>query len=477
MTALLLSLLLTAAEPPPATWTVKPGDTCTGIAQAVWGDSRRYAELHKWNELGPPPHTLQPGMVLWLRAPVDEPAGPDATLTFLKPSVRARREVAWEPATLGMGLFRLDEVNTLKGAGAALRFRDTSTLLLDENALLVVYGDRKPPRPTEPLGVTLIDGELRVALAQMRARPLAIHTGAGDVSASGLQGVVSVDGAQTARVCVFEGTSQVSAKGKTVVVPQNHGTRVRRGQPPEPPRLLPDAPVLTSALPKVVVAGQGGLGALTLAWGPAARAEQYRVQLARDADFVDRLRDVWTTQQTSAFEGLEPGPLQVRLIAFDEVGLQSRPSAVSALDVVQLGGGLDAQGELLLAPGAPLAFALPPHLGLRVAGALLQPGAKLPVGAHPLQVLGEGGEVLLSSVVVVPPAAPRLLVVGEVVRAYFDDELPDALAPQLHAGAAETPFTRVSARVWEVPRPSPGTVSVFWRGRPLARVEVGADLK
>ena len=63
MTTLLALLLLSAAAPPaPAqeTWTVKAGDSCDAIARAVWGDRKHIAELHKWNELGPPPHHLPP---------------------------------------------------------------------------------------------------------------------------------------------------------------------------------------------------------------------------------------------------------------------------------------------------------------------------------------------------------------------------------------------------------------------------------
>ena len=120
---------------------VQPNDTCDGIARKVWGDPKRISELHQWNELGPLPHHLVPGQVLRLTAPPPAPPSPDATLTFLKPAVRTRRAVEWAPATLGQGLFRLDEVNTLRKAGAALRFRDESTLVMDENALLVILGE------------------------------------------------------------------------------------------------------------------------------------------------------------------------------------------------------------------------------------------------------------------------------------------------------------------------------------------------
>ncbi|MFZ5442764.1 MAG: FecR domain-containing protein [Myxococcota bacterium] len=472
--ALLLTMVLAAAEPPPAaqeTWTVKAGDTCDAIARAVWGDRKHIAELHRWNELGPLPHNLRPGMVLRLRAPTETKAeGPDATLTFLKPAVRTRHLLEWQPAQLGMGLFRLDEVNTLKGAGAALRFRDLSSLLLDENALIVIYGDSAPRKPSEPTGVTLVDGELRLALAQMRAKPLAVNTPAGAVSASGMQGVVAVDGAQTTRVSVFEGTSLVSAKGVTVTVPSNHGTRVRQNQPPEPPRLLPETPAL-AAVPPVLVAGPDGLASLALSWPAAARAEQYRVQLARDVDFVDRLRDAWTPKLEATLDRLEPGALEVRVIAFDEVGLQSRPSTTAHVEVVELGRGLDAHQELVLTRGSPLTFTLPAALRLSIDGQETTAPPVLTVGVHALRILDASGAVKLETTVVVPPAPPTVVTVGDKLRATFADELDEAIAPVLERDAQQTAFTRVSARVWEVTRPPSGTAIVTWRGRALSRFD------
>ncbi len=473
-TAMLLMVLTTAAPTPiPETWTVKAGDSCDRIARAVWGDGKRLTDLHRWNDLGPPPHHLAPGMVLRLRAPTELPlTGPDATLTFLKPAVRARHLVDWQPALLGMGLFRLDEVNTLKGAGAALRFRDTSSLVLDENALIVVYGDAAPKKPSEPTGVTLIDGELRLALAQMRAKPLALNTPGSGVFATGVQGVVAVDGAQTTRVSVFEGSSLISAKGVTVTVPQDHGTRVRQGQPPEPPRLLPESPVL-AAVPEVLVVGPDGLGSLALAWAKAPRAEQYRVQLARDEDFVDRVRDAWTGTIDATLDRLEPGALRVRVISFDEVGLQSRPSAVAQVELVELGGGLDAQGELRLAAGQALRFTLPPSLHLRVAGVEVTGAPAFPVGVHALTVVDAQGAAKLSGQVVVPPRAPVVLTVGDVVRATFTDDVPATLAPTLVSAGGSTPFVLVSPRVWEAVRPRPGPATVQWHGRALSRLDVG----
>jgi hypothetical protein len=213
---------------------------------------------------------------------------------------------------------------------------------------------------------------------------------------------------------------------------------------------------------------------LPLRWAAAARAEQYKVQLARDADFVDRERDAWTSTLELTLDRLAIGSLLVRLIAFDEVGLQSRPSVAARVEVIALGPGLDDSGEVRLGVDQPLRFALPPSLRLQVAGKDAAEGMTWPVGVFPLAVLGGDAAVRLQSSLVVAPRAPTVISSGSFVRATFADEVPEALPPELVSNGVSTPFKRSSALVWEIARPAPGLAEIRWRGRPLSRLDVGA---
>ena len=78
------------------------------------------------------------------------------------------------------------------------------------------------------------------------------------------------------------------------------------------------------------------------------------------------------------------------------------------------------------------------------------------LGAHAFSVIDASGSVRLAGVVVVPPRPPTMITAGRVVRATFVDEVPEALAPQLETAGGTVAFTRVSARVWEAPRPAAG---------------------
>ncbi len=466
MLSLLLVQLLADSERPES-YVVQPGDTCDGITRKFWGDPKSITELHRWNELGPTPHRLKPGQVLHLRAPPEQPAGPDATLTFMKPAVRTRRQTEWNTATLGMGLFRLDEVNTLRRAGAALKFRDESTLVMDENALVVVYGDA--PKPKEPAGLSLVDGELRVALAALRQKPLAVATPSAAVeTAKGAQGVVSVDGSQTSRFSLFEGAATVEARGAQVTVKENHGTRVRPGLAPEPIAQLPDAPQLSSTTARVLV-WQGLPTTLALEWSPAARATKYRVQVAHDAQFVDRVDDQWTEGTSARVALVDQRSVQVRVIAFDERGLQSRPSKVASVDLVGVGEGVGEGGFVTHLPPRPLSVTVPPGLGLKVDGAPATPPVVLAVGRHQLDFVDDGGAVASTVKVVVRPRPPALRVERGRLTATFEDEVPKELPPMV-GGVA---LVRQSALVWTSAAPEKGAVVVEWLGLPLVRAERG----
>lgn len=461
---LVTSLLVGAV---PETWVVQPNDTCDSISRKVWGDPKHISELHRWNELGPLPHSLVPGQVLRLTAPPPGPPSPDATLTFMKPAVQTRRQLDWTPAALGMGLFRLDEVNTLKRAGAALRFRDESTLVMDENALLVILGEA--PVAKAPSGLSLVDGELRLALAAMRKKALDVKTpGAAVAAEGGAAGVVAVDGAQTSRLSLFEGAAVVVASGDRVTVGSNSGTRVRRGLPPEEVLPLPEQPVLSAALPRVVV-WRGEATSLLVQWAPSARAVKYRVQVARDDQFIDRLDDQFVDGTQAQVAMLERERLMVRVIAFDERGLQSRPSTIATVDVIVVGAGADGSGLVRhLAPN-PLQVAMPDALSLRLRGQPVTPPVTLPVGVHALEFVDATNSVIGTLAVLVRPRPPLLRFEPNALIATFEDELPTNDPPFVNRVA----FVRQSATMWSAPLPKPGLLEVAWRGLPLLRAERG----
>ena len=141
-------------------------------------------------------------------------------------------------------------------------------------------------------------------------KALAVATPAAQVeTAAKTEGVVAVDGSQTSRVSIFDGSAAVAATGAKVNVPANSGTRVRAGLAPEAVTVLPGTPVLAAETPRFVV-WRGPGTAVDLRWAPSERATRYRLQLARDEKEVLRLQRpmLLTRQPAHAL-----APLEVRV--------------------------------------------------------------------------------------------------------------------------------------------------------------------
>ncbi|WP_434388458.1 FecR domain-containing protein [Melittangium boletus] len=320
-------------------YVVQPGDTCGTIGRKLFGDAGKgSATLHALNKMGPPPHDLKPGTVLRVRGE------PDARLTFIKPEVNSKRagKPDWFQANTGQGLWRLDSVNTLRQAGAEMTFRDLTRLQMNENALVVIYGQDTPATDTvkKAGGVELLQGELSLSLAELRGEGLGVKMPAATVATRSKDLVVGVDAQQMTRVSVFDGQAEVSARGQRVRVPRDHGTRVEKGKEPEPPRLLPEAPAWVGGTRSVRLLLDGQGVDETLAWAPVERADTYRVELARDERFNDRVHEASVPAAPAALESvaraLAPGQYYARVRAVDAAGLLGRVSEVRQVEVLRV---------------------------------------------------------------------------------------------------------------------------------------------
>jgi len=414
--ALAVAALAHAARAePPETWVVKPGDTCVSIARAVWGGREGLQTLHALNDLGPPPHRLVPGTVLRLRA------GPVAQLTLVQPRVETRPPGAaeWAPAAAGLGLQARSQLTTLDRAGAEVTFADSSRLVLRENAFAIIYGPlaARPRAPDRSGQVELVQGEATVSLAALRGESARVATPGARLSAASREVVVAVDG-RMSRVSVLDGRAEVSARGRVVALAEGEGTRVEQGKAPEPARKLPAAPALAGGTRRVLLAGEA-TREVRLAWAPVPGATRYRLEVARDERFADRVlaRELAAeAAPATVLEGLEPGRVRARVRAVDALGLVGPASSPLVLDVVALRleqgapvpGGVRGDREVRLALEAPPEAT---DLALTVDGAPARSPLVLTApGLHSIRLAAPGASdeaaLSLAAEVVAPPPPP-----------------------------------------------------------------------
>ena len=453
----MIALLLAAAA-----YVVQPGDTCARVAAKIYGDARAVDRVHSLNpQLGPPPHHLVAGSQLSV-AP-----DPDARLTYVKPDVNHRKAggALWGPAAQGEDLFRLDQVNTLRGAGAEVTFRDQTALQIRESALVVINGSGVPGKSEDTRSgqVSLVQGELRMKLAQLRGeKPVTLGTPAAKVSARSRDLLLAVDEQKMSRVSVYDGVAEVSAGGKSVHVPEGSGTRVENGKAPEKPRPLPAAPRWSA---------QTALfrGGVQLAWGPVERAAKYLVVVARDERFLDVAAQAATAQPSFDAPPLPPGTYLARVQAQDDAGLtgaasEPRRIVVALAQLTRVPGEarftLDApRGVAVLLDGKPATTPLVVHAP----------------GDHVVAIKDGADEERLPFELLAPPATAALTRSGDG----FD--LAVALAPalpleplSLETAASAGPISRgadgaVHAHLTPPAGSRTASVDVLWGGRRIAQ--------
>lgn len=114
-----------------------------------------------------------------------------------------------------------------------------------------------------------------------------------------------------------------------VAVAAGQGARVSQEGKVEPPQPLPIAPRVESPLRGVLPANR------ELRFVAAPGAARYRIELARDADFLDAAQERWSPATVLALpEPLPPGKWFWRVSAQNAAGFNGPPSKVHAFDVV-----------------------------------------------------------------------------------------------------------------------------------------------
>lgn len=371
LSALLLAAGGARAEGPAATpgypepvvqWGVQKDETCEDVAKAVYGSAKHAALVLRYNRVDcTRGKKLKEGQTLVLPASVT--SLPTARLRSINPDVKARPSGGgWGPAASGQALSSNSGVNTLEQGRADIEFIDRTRVFLSSNTLVVIYGTASQSlvSKTPPPAVEVQSGEVMAGLAALRGEAVEVAVkGGGRVSAKSRETIVERKGERTT-ASVYDGTADVTAGGKTVKVPLNHGTRFTGNAPPSAPRPLPPAPAWGAQSSLFVIAGAEG-GQIKAEWDDVKDAKSYRVELARDEAFRDLIAREEVAGAVRAFRAdrMPPGRyyMAVRAIDKDEyLGV----AAKRTVDVVQIDlgakGATAAASEVTTSPYAVLTF-------------------------------------------------------------------------------------------------------------------------
>lgn len=315
-----------------------------------------------------------------------------AEVTRVHREVLSREAAAprWQDATVGQSLRRLARVRTEKVSSGEVTFRTEDKVQLGPEALVVIYDSprRSRPKKREVADVEVEQGTIFAAMAS-RERSLEVQTKPSRVSVRSKRTRVDVKrtrrptkrgkaGAQAPKkkrkvystVSVFDGRSDVRAQGKSVAVNEGYGTRVKEGEPPEPPRPLPPAPVWKTRGPYLRFEGEP----LELEWRLPPGVETAEVQLGlHDDPKVERPHRLWRVEGDQTRGGrAAAGIYGLRLVGVDDRDISGAPGRSLRLVSLPVPVGLNgatatvSAGRVRVTKPGLVRFAAPPRSTLTI---------------------------------------------------------------------------------------------------------------
>ncbi len=339
-------------------YTVEAGDSCASIAEREFGDRRAYDKIHKHNPgMGPTPHRLVPGTVLKL--PKKGRKLPDACLLNWRGLVFVLEsfQQEWREALRRTDLYTAWRVGARERSSAFVRFRDSSSIVLRDDSVVIIYGETKSAARVQPAMASLERGALKARLAEIDGDPtLVVETPSSQSEVQSADALVRIDEEGTSLVANHKGKPvRVRSRrrgrrvGAEVPVSEGMGSKVVPGRAPTPPRPLPPAPRWHTGAKNF--AGYATLGgAIWGAWDGVDQAVRYRVEIAADPERKEIVTSAEFDAQHTAFvvDDLPVGQYYVTVATIDSDGFESPPSAAERITLASL---------TLWAPGSVLAQA------------------------------------------------------------------------------------------------------------------------
>ncbi len=328
---LLFSLLAVAAPAEDWFYTIKKGDTVWDISHKTLKDWRYWKEVLERNHISNAA-VLKPGtrIAIPLYIVREKPAEVRVEAVQGPVTVVIADKGNRQPLKAGMVLGLGDRLISAAKGSAWLSLEDGSSILLRENSELEFTRMRR--LGGEDSNSMDVQMRVRAGGIKMQANPkknpdstYGIKTLASNSAVRGTGFRVAVETERT-RTEVLEGRVNVSNSQGEVDVPDGFGTVAVKDQPPLQPKILLSAPDLAAFperiryLPKNVTINS------------LQQARKYRVQIARDAEFLKLVLNRVVKKSLLIDQNLEDGDYYVRVRGIDRVGLEGK-NAVTKLHI------------------------------------------------------------------------------------------------------------------------------------------------
>ncbi|MCS7152123.1 MAG: FecR domain-containing protein [Endomicrobia bacterium] len=221
---------------------VKEGQTLSFIANYYLKDPKQWPEILKYNKLDTTDiYAPLPGMKLKVPIVIVKEKFRPAHLVYILNQVKYRKRdtVDWKDTTINMELYNDDALVTYENSRANIRFYSGEILSIDENTFITIRPELKQEE------VTLHKGGVRATKAKIITESAQVSPRIDPKFPKTDFRTKIRDEDKATLVEVYEGAVDVTAQGKTVLVPKGFGTEVKPLLPPSPPKALPPTPELS----------------------------------------------------------------------------------------------------------------------------------------------------------------------------------------------------------------------------------------
>ncbi len=217
-----------------------------------------------------------------------------ARLTDVQRDVKIRRadSVAWSSARIGRTVMNEDALQTFANSRARVDFTTDNRLQIGQNSLVVFRSNTADPflQKRDP-AVVVMQGELGGSVnGDFGAFAVQLPSGVAILSADAETGApadfkLSVNPDKSSTIAMYSGSAAIDINGKRYQVGANQALTVSEDGRTAGVRGLPAAPRVVSPGRNMVAKFRDLPPRVNFEWGNVARAQTYRLEVARDASF------------------------------------------------------------------------------------------------------------------------------------------------------------------------------------------------
>jgi len=321
----------------PVNYVVQPGDTLIGLGRSYLRKPSDYRQVQTANQISRP-KAMPAGKTLIIASNLLKTTPIAARLSALSGQVEIETNGQRAPARAGVAIHEGQRIITGPGAFATFEMEDASRVTLPSNTTVRVERLRSVVINNAPQRVFKLEQGRAAIQATPNPNPDGRFEVRTPVSISAVRGTefrvgAAGDRARTEVIKGRVGVGSPEAWPTAPPVPAGFGVTASRAGVSLPVALL--------APPRLADGGQSqGDRTVHFALQPVTGAAAYRLQLSRDAGFVDLFAEATQNEPAADFGALDNGTYFIRLTALDAQGLEGLPADYSFdrdLDVLEPG--------------------------------------------------------------------------------------------------------------------------------------------